>query len=399
MTEPSVMRPDLYPDRISYDEFDKYLALCYAHTPEKIQDLDRLRYTDIPELVTKRKQDGEAFLEKTEVQSLVDWKLRYGTYRPNLASLVASNSIGEIRKTTSSAFSVFSSSDEPNPSKAISTLSKLKGIGPATASLLLSCYDPTTIPFFSDELFRWLHWENDSDDKQKDSKKRMSSDKTSGRHRKINYTAKEYASVYEKTTTVRQRLSKESKKDVKAVDVEKAAYGLLKETEQFDTISAGDGGIPKSKRRRPNHNHKSSSPKPDESPETACLRKGPHGSPTYDHLGYELDYDFISKIPKRPRPVTQRGLKRLDKKGKDNERKAEIMGRPMNHVEMAAWDDRVARDLGKAFHEVGLEEYEEWKRRGFEVEEGDFENLSQEERDRLKELMNGSALRKGSKHR
>ncbi|KAL8727471.1 MAG: hypothetical protein Q9181_005702 [Wetmoreana brouardii] len=250
------MNPDLYPDRISYTEFDQYLALSYTHIPKKIQDLDRLRYTDIPELIAKRKQDGEAFLERTEVQSLVEWKLRYGTYRPNLASLVTSNPADEIRKTTSSAFLAFSSSDEPNPSKAISTLSKLKGIGPATASLLLSCYDPATIPFFSDELFRWLHWEDDSDNKQKVSKKRKSNDKASGRHRKINYTAKEYASVYEKTTVVRQRLSRESTKDVRAVDVEKAAYGLLKETEQSDVIPAAtDDGIPTSKRRR----HRSSS--------------------------------------------------------------------------------------------------------------------------------------------
>lgn len=38
---------------------------------------------------------------------------------------------------------------------AIQILIKLSGVGPATASLILSVYDPHNIPFFSDELARW----------------------------------------------------------------------------------------------------------------------------------------------------------------------------------------------------------------------------------------------------
>ena len=116
-------------------------------------------------------------------------------------------------------------SEDPNPSKAISTLSKLKGIGPATASLLLSCYDPDTIPFFSDELFRWLHWQTDVSE---NSKKRKSKDieDNGNSNRKIGYTAKEYASIFDKTTNLRKRLSEESGETVTAVDIEKAAYTI-----------------------------------------------------------------------------------------------------------------------------------------------------------------------------
>jgi hypothetical protein len=64
-----------------------------------------------------------------------------------------------------------------------------------------------------------------------------------------------------------------------------------------------------------------------------------------------------------------------------------------------AWDYRVARDLGKAFHEVGMEEYEEWKRKGFKVEAGEFDNLSEKEQRRLTDLSIGSAMRVGSKRR
>ncbi len=98
--------------------------------------------------------------------------------------------------------------------KSITALSKLKGIGPATASLLLSCYDPVKIPFFSDELYRYLHWEEG---------------KSKGWDRKINYTIKEYKSLFERVTELRERLEKESGKTVSAIDIEKAAYVLGKD--------------------------------------------------------------------------------------------------------------------------------------------------------------------------
>ncbi|KAL9023180.1 MAG: hypothetical protein Q9180_008346 [Flavoplaca navasiana] len=232
LTEPPNMQTQLVPDTISYDDFRTYRT-CYdldkKKLPDKLEGLSKLRYTDGPEVVAQRQKDGEAFLEKTEVQSLVEWKLKFGTYRPSLAKLVASNSVEEVRKTTSAAFSLMS--DDPNPAKAISTLSKLKGIGPATASLLLSCYDPISIPFFSDELFRWLHWRtNVSGNSKKRKSKGMEDDGNA--NRKIGYTAKEYASMFEKTTSLRERLSKEAGEPVTAVEIEKAAYKISKSAQE-----------------------------------------------------------------------------------------------------------------------------------------------------------------------
>ena len=106
----------------------------------------------------------------------------------------------------------------------------------------------------------------------------------------------------------------------------------------------------------------------------------------------------------RPRPLGKRAQERLNQSMEDDKKKREIMGIEDNKDDEAAkhkeaWDDRVARDLGIHFHEVGMEEYEEWQRRGFKADPQDFRNLSQEEKDRLMGLMSGSALRKGSKHR
>ncbi|KAL8641498.1 MAG: hypothetical protein Q9228_001708 [Teloschistes exilis] len=371
-TDPS---PDRLPaDKISYHDFSTMLFSFAGRAPKKMEGLEELRYNEIPEVLAQRKKDGEAFLEKTEVQSLIEWKLyvcgritwlfisihfleapfasqaltqfyssrKFGTYRPRLATLVASNSVSEVRQKTSSAFSIFSSDDTPNPAKAISTLSKLKGIGPASASLILSCYDPTTIPFFSDELFRWLHWE--IKDEKSTKRKRTVESKDEGWNRKIKYTAKEYAAVFEKTNEVRERLSKEAGQEIEAVSVEKVAYAIAEDIE------------------------------------------GPRGSPTYDELGYELDYEYIvraSRIPRGRDAGSKREEYKTKKEAKDRERKAEIMGRPctMETVcETVELDDRVARDLGKAFHEVGVEEYEEWAEKGFRVKEGEFVDLERKRR-------------------
>lgn len=63
------------------------------------------------------------------------------------------------------------------------------------------------------------------------------------------------------------------------------------------------------------------------------------------------------------------------------------------------WDDLVARDFGLAYHEVGIEEYEQWQEKGFKTKPEKLRDLPSEEQDRLMNLMKGCALRKGSKHR
>lgn len=89
------MHTKLAPDKITYDDF-KTQRTCYdlekKKLPEKLEGLQELRYTDVPEVVTQRKKDGEAFLEKTEVQSLVEWKL-YVSSSPGLSMHTALTSM------------------------------------------------------------------------------------------------------------------------------------------------------------------------------------------------------------------------------------------------------------------------------------------------------------------
>lgn len=85
---------------------------------------------------------------------------------------------------------------------ALNVLTKLKGIGPATASLLLAVHDATRVIFFADEAFWWLCCD--------------------GKQSPIKYNAKEYQSLCSAVDDLRERL------DVAASDVERVAYVLMK---------------------------------------------------------------------------------------------------------------------------------------------------------------------------
>ncbi|KAF1960344.1 hypothetical protein CC80DRAFT_383232, partial [Byssothecium circinans] len=225
--------PPLTPTIISKSAFLQTLSRYPSTVPAKLHDLDEQRYTSIPALVTARRQSSNtatttnndnnnsssssAYLTKLEVLNLVEWKLKHGTFRPKLLQLVASNAESLVEDTTREAFSTLSSSSSPMTTSedilaALKILTALKGVGPATASLFLSVYEPERVPFFSDELFRWVMWEEPISPVSLPSWKRG-----------IKYTAKEYAEVVGRVEAVRERLG------VRAVECERVAWVLGRE--------------------------------------------------------------------------------------------------------------------------------------------------------------------------
>ncbi len=234
---------------------------------------------------------------------------------------------------------------------------------------------------------------------------------------------KEYKELFSKLQTLRSRFEKESKQQVSAIDIEKMAYVLGKEAtsstksppskkkaEDQEALSP-----PPAKRRKSNGTAPPSKSgswiAADLRREEQVRRKGLNGSPTYDTLGYELDKEYIIKKTSNRMPSARSawGKKAMDhfaKQRRETKRKVELLGLDKSENNISpfdefAWCDKVARDLGIAYHLVGMEEYEEWKRQGFSVKEGELEreNIPEEERERISRLATGSALRKGSKHR
>lgn len=224
-------------DKIDPDTFYSFVEQYSDVVDAGLEELDEFRYKQLPQGdISRKNKDGSYVgLKKADLERLVEWKLRYGTYRPSLAKLVASNNEKDVLSITSKAFTEYSNAADSDPENvqervkhAIKELTGLKGVGPATASLILSCFNPNEVPFFSDELYRWLHWDD------KDAKA------GSGWDRKIKYTAKEYASLLEKAGQVRERLSSETRLD--CIEMEKAAYVLGKQEVDLDKETTGANG-------------------------------------------------------------------------------------------------------------------------------------------------------------
>ncbi|KAJ7188737.1 hypothetical protein C8R46DRAFT_1205874 [Mycena filopes] len=90
---------------------------------------------------------------KDDMTSLMKWKLARGKSRPTLLGLVAANPQALILKATSTSLKVVrdANSDLQRALLALPDACKMKGVGAATASALLTLQAPHLLPFMSDE--------------------------------------------------------------------------------------------------------------------------------------------------------------------------------------------------------------------------------------------------------
>ncbi|QUC21449.1 uncharacterized protein UV8b_05692 [Ustilaginoidea virens] len=199
----------ILPDAITEDEFHRLLSQYPSVVQDSgtakpgqpsLQALDQLRYVDFPQ--TFHPQRGTT-MDQGHVEKLVEWKLRHGKFRPSLTKLIASNDPVVTKSTIAAAVAAYRHAGTPQAvGPAVGQLTRLKGVGPATASLLLSVHDPRVI-FFSDEAYWWLC--------------------CGGQRRAIRYNASEYADLCSRATVLADRLGV-----VDMAQVEKVAYVLLR---------------------------------------------------------------------------------------------------------------------------------------------------------------------------
>lgn len=75
------------PSQISLDTLNALTLRYKTQVTDKIQGLEDLRIIIIPETLTRRKKDGAPLLEKTEITSLVEWKLYVTPIKMNSCKL------------------------------------------------------------------------------------------------------------------------------------------------------------------------------------------------------------------------------------------------------------------------------------------------------------------------
>lgn len=104
----------------------------------------------------------------------------------------------------------------------LTQIRKLKGVGPATGSLVLSIYSPKYIPFFADELFEWITYGEDK--------------------KKLKYDLKEYDIVLAGVAAI----SEQSGGAMEARDIERVGYvmghlDVLSEEEKGKILGGVEG--------------------------------------------------------------------------------------------------------------------------------------------------------------
>ncbi|XP_023872656.2 uncharacterized protein LOC111985245 [Quercus suber] len=93
-----------------------------------------------------RSRNPNPYITTAELSKLMQWKLTRGKWRPRLLDFVSSLDEAVVKSASENAFQSL-----PDVSKAVSELTVLKGVGPATASAVLAAYAPDVAPFMSDE--------------------------------------------------------------------------------------------------------------------------------------------------------------------------------------------------------------------------------------------------------
>lgn len=161
----------LYP-RIT-DELLRQLSKLYGKEGWNLNKLDKWRSQDFPKELSKRYSQGRLYITKAELALLMDWKLAKGKFRPSLPKLIQANSEESVEKATRSGFLIFTEYAKKNANwldvdlveyqnalrLSLKRLTELRGVGPATASLLLAILKdvtPLAPPFFSDEAFLYF---------------------------------------------------------------------------------------------------------------------------------------------------------------------------------------------------------------------------------------------------
>ncbi|GLB10400.1 hypothetical protein AtubIFM57258_006806 [Aspergillus tubingensis] len=235
--------------------------------------LDGLRYEGLPGVVaTRAEKDGNGYLEKDELVRLMEWKMQHGTFRPALLGMIRSNSESVVRDATGRAFKALTAhrtskegDEEKFPSEALDILTNaLRGVGVATASLVLSLASTADVPFYSDDVYLWVCMQevpspstSGSDSGEGEAQAEAEAEAADrvkrGVYKRLNgelnvkYTMKEYRELWEGVNKLRERLEGKEK-GVSGLDVEKVAlvvryfYALLGGGQSVDGDGDGGGG-------------------------------------------------------------------------------------------------------------------------------------------------------------
>jgi len=135
------------------DALNSYETVIASQGSEKLGTLDKWYRSTFPALLAERK---EPFIQLEELQGVAAWKMTRGVWRERNRHLIGQNTPETVEQVSRQAFAAMPDRTQTDHftadhNKPIAMLSKLSGVGPATASAVMAAYAPEIYPFF-DEL-------------------------------------------------------------------------------------------------------------------------------------------------------------------------------------------------------------------------------------------------------
>ncbi|CAG8393545.1 unnamed protein product [Penicillium salamii] len=239
---------------------------------DKFLELDHWRYESLPKTVFERSTDGStgvegAYILKDELVSIMDWKMKHGVFRPALMGMIKGIPEKTVKQATSSAFASLPKADpisaplEAFPKSSLDALTApLRGVGPATASLILSIgtgvgESESQVPFYSDDVYLWLVL-NDLPESADQEVKSSIHRKPSG-ELIAKYNLNEYRDLWNAVQQLRARLNTDvgDLAPVSLFDIEKVAYvirnialsGFVAKDPEVESIESSDTQMPAEK--------------------------------------------------------------------------------------------------------------------------------------------------------
>jgi hypothetical protein len=122
---------------------ESYTDVIARQGVAKLPERDRWYHEELPRCIASR---SPAHVTMDELVRATEWKMSRGEWRARNLVLVRGNEPEAVIEMSTDALSKI-----PHPTKPISTLAKLAGVGPATASAVVAAAAPDLYPFF-DEL-------------------------------------------------------------------------------------------------------------------------------------------------------------------------------------------------------------------------------------------------------
>ena len=122
---------------------DAYSDVVQRQGVARLPELDRWYREELPGLIADR---NPSHITRSELVRLTEWKMARGVWRARNLVLVRSNDAEAVKEMSTVALSRI-----PHPTAPLAELSKLRGVGPATASAAVAAAAPDVYPFF-DEL-------------------------------------------------------------------------------------------------------------------------------------------------------------------------------------------------------------------------------------------------------